>query len=36
MPMGNPAPATVLGAMGASFPVTGLIRYQEIAFPEGT
>ena len=36
MPMGLPAPATVLGGIGVSFPVAGLIRYQEIAFPEGT
>ena len=36
MPMGNPAPATVLGGMGVSFPVTGLMRYWEIALPLGT
>jgi len=26
MPMGLPAPATVLGGMGVSFPVAGLAR----------
>jgi hypothetical protein len=36
MPMGLPAPATVLGGMGVSFPVSGLMRYHEIALPEGT
>ena len=36
MPMGNPAPATFLGGMGVSFPVTGLLRHREIALPEGT
>ena len=36
MPMGSPAPAIVLGGMGVSFPVAGLMRYQEIALPLGT
>ena len=36
MPMGLPAPATLRGGMGASFPVTGLMRYWEIALPLGT
>jgi hypothetical protein len=36
MPMGLPAPATVLGGMGVSFPVAGLMRYQEMALPVGT
>ena len=31
MAMGNPAPATILGGRGVSFPVTGLIRDREIA-----
>ena len=36
MPMGLPAPATVLGGMGVSFPVTGLMRYWEMDLPAGT
>ena len=36
MPMGWRVPGTFLGGRGVSFPVAGLMRNWEIAFPEGT